>query len=148
MRGRVAAAAVPIIIALALYSSWHSGGHMWRKLGREHASYAAMTPEQRNHAFIDQIPLPSYVFDFYAARVNRGDRMYFQVLQSRLGAFFSYPQAVAAVGHYYLLPAVAAKNLQDASVVLTFHADPAKLHIRPLTQTQAGEEPIYVSRLR
>ena len=121
---------------------------MWRKIGREHATYAAMSPEQRRHAFIDQIPLPAYVFDFYAARVNRGDRVYFQVLPSGLGAFFTLPEAIAAVGRYYLLPAVAATGLSDANVVLTYHDDPAKLHINPVTQAQAGEEPIYVSRLR
>jgi hypothetical protein len=144
----IAGALVPVVVAICLYSSWHTGGHMWRKLGREHATFAAMTPEQRNHAFIDQIPLPAYVFDFYGQRVGRGDRMYFQVLQSGLGTFFTLPEAIAAVGRYYLLPAVAAKNLADANVVLTYHEDPAKLHIHPLTQSQSGEEPIYVSRLR
>jgi hypothetical protein len=134
--------------ALALYSAWHSGGHVLRRAADDHRTYAGYTALQRQHAAIDAIPLPSDIFDFYAAYVERGDRIYFQVLESGFGSWADLPTAVSAAGRYYLLPAVAVGDLADATVVVSYEADPNTLGVHYITQVRAGLQPIFVSRIR
>jgi len=143
-----AQAVVLAAIALAAGSAWHSGRRVWHTLAREQRHDAALTPLERKHTFLTQVGLPPDVFDFYARYVGRGDRIYYQVMPSGLGAFLTLPQAVAAAGRYYFLPAVEAGSLADANVVVTFFADPARLGVHFATQVQAGRQPIFVSRLR
>ena len=146
-RPSLATAVAAVAAAVALASAWHSNAHMRRSLGTERHQYAAYTDEQRNHAAIQQLSLPGEVFDFYKDRVIRGDRIYFQVRQSGLGQFLDLPTAVRYAGRFYLLPAVEARDLADATVVLTFYDDPSLLKVRYVTQVQAGLQPIYVSRI-
>jgi len=67
---------------------------------------------------------------------------------SGLGPDLDLPSAVAAAGRFYLLPAVQATSLADATVVVSYFEDPSLLHLRFVTQVQAGEQPLYVSRIR
>jgi hypothetical protein len=134
--------------ALALYSAWHSGGHVWRTLGAEHAEYAQMSPLVRREAIFDEFQIPGSIFDFYATYIVPGDRIYYQVLQSGYSEDFTLPQAVEALGDFYLLPGVETTNLNDATVVVSFYANPALLHVKFITQVEAGVQPIYVSRIR
>jgi hypothetical protein len=133
---------------VALYSAWHAGGHVWRRLDEQYSAVAHLTPLQRRHAPIDALPLPSDIFDFYAARVGRGDRIYYQVLPSGFGPSLDLPTIVGRVGDFYLLPAVRAPDLPHATVVLSWYADPAQLHVHFLVQARAGLNPVFVSRLR
>lgn len=142
------AAVVGVATVVALASAWHSGGHVWRRLDSGYRTYSAYTPAQRRHAPIDAIPLPSDVFDFYADHLEPRDRVYFLVLRSGFGQFFTLQQIVAATGRFYLLPAVQVKNLRDATVVVTYDRDPSTLPVRFLTEAQAGQQPIYVARIR
>jgi hypothetical protein len=146
-RPSLATAVAAVAVAVALASAWHSGGHMRRSLDSAHHLYAGYSDEQRRHAAIDQMSLPGEVFDFYKDRLIRGDRIYFQVKQSGLGQFLDLPTAVRYAGRFYLLPAVEARDLAHATVVVTFYDDPSLLHVRYLTQVQAGQQPIYVSRI-
>jgi hypothetical protein len=150
--GRVLAALPASIAALAtavaLYSAWHSGGYMWRWLDSSYHTYASYSDLQRQHAPLDHIPLPSQVFDFYAANLERGDRIYFYVMPSGFSPDFDVPAIVALAGRFYLLPAVEAADLRTATVVVSFNRDPALLHVHFLTEARAGEQQIYVSRLR
>jgi hypothetical protein len=93
------------------------------------------------------LELPGNVFDWYAQYVARGDRVYYQVLPSGLGTM-DLPTAVRFAGSFYLLPAVQVTDPKKATVVLSFMADPTFLHLHFLTQKRAGEQPIYVSRVR
>jgi hypothetical protein len=136
------------VTALALYSAWHSGGHTWNRLAAERREFAAYTEAQRAHAVIDEVGLKSDVFDFFRDRLVRGDRMYFDVAPGGYGEFFDLPGIVAALGEYYLLPAAHVAGLKDATVVLSFNADPARLGVRFLTQDRAGEQLIFVSRAK
>jgi hypothetical protein len=135
------------VTALALASAWHSGGHVWKRLGDERRQYAAYSEAQRAHAVIDNVGLHSDVFDFYRDRVGRGDRMYFDVAPGGYGEFFDLPGIIAAIGEYYLLPAVRVPDLRNATVVLSYNADPSKLGVRFLTQDRAGQQLIFVSRI-
>jgi len=133
---------------VALLSVLHTGGHVWRRIGDDYRNYSGYTDEQRRHAVLDVIPLPADIFDFYKAYTERGDRIYFQVMPSGFGSWADLPTAVATAGRWYLLPAVQTTNLDDATVVISYHADPAQLPVHYLTQVRAGLQPIVVSRIR
>ena len=139
----IAAAAAGV----ALYSAWHSGGHVWRGFSADYRTYAAYSNLQRQHAPIDKLGLPSDVFDFYAEHLRRGDRIYYQVEPVAFGNYLDLPGLVAAAGDFYLLPAVQVTDPRDATVVVSFRQDPARLHLRYVEQAQYGSRPVYVSRL-
>jgi hypothetical protein len=136
------------VAVLALVSAANSGPDVWRALGDLRETYAPYTEADREHAPITELGLPADVFDFYRDRVRRGDRMYFQVQEGILGQFFDQPTAFAFAARFYLLPAGQARDLDDATVVLTLIDDPARLGVPFLLQQQAGEQPIFVSRIR
>jgi len=148
VRSKAQAAFAVAATAVARYSAWHSGHHVWRRLDADYRTYHAYTPSQRQEAFITGLPLPASVFDFYADRVRRGDRVYFNVMESGFGSFFSLPEIVAAVGRFYLLPAVQVTRLRDATVVLSWFKDPSQLDVHFVTQAEAGLQPFYVSHIR
>jgi hypothetical protein len=136
-----------VATVVALYSAWHSGGHMWQRLNQDYATFSAYSEDQRRLAPIDAIPLPGDIFDWYALKVRRGDRFYSQVLQSGFGAL-TLPQIVERVEDFYLLPAMQVTDLNRATVVVSYSTDPALLHRHFLTQQQPGVQIFYVSRLR
>jgi hypothetical protein len=141
-----ALAALATVVALA--SVLHSGGHVWRHLVNQHRVYATYSDTQRRHAPIDALGLPSDLFDFYRQFIVPGDRVYFQVKEGGYSQFLDYPTAFKYVGRFYFLPALEATDVKDATVVVTYFEDPKALHLRYLTQRQAGVQPIYVSRIR
>ncbi len=143
--GRAAVGALAAVVALL--SAAHSAGYVWRRLGEDRDRYAALTAAQRRHALVEQLGLPGDPFDFFAANVRRGDRVYYQVKPSGLGHFLDLPESVAAVGRYYLLPAVSEPDLRRANVVVTWEADPAKLGVRYVDQQRAGVQMMFVSRI-
>jgi hypothetical protein len=144
----IPAAVVGVATVVALASAWHSGGHVWRRLDDEQRAFAAYTPAQRRGAAISAIPLDPAVFDFYAQHLAPHDRIYFLTMPSGFGQFFTLPQIVAATGRFYLLPAVQLKKLSDATVVVTYDADPNNLPVHFITEAQAGQQAIYVARIR
>jgi hypothetical protein len=121
---------------------------MWKRIGDDYRTFSAYTPEQRQHAVLDNIPLPADIFDFYKQYVTRGDRVYYQVQQSGFGYWADLPTAVSSAGRWYLLPAVEASSLKDATVVVSYFADPNQLGIHYITQVRAGLQPIFVSRIK
>jgi hypothetical protein len=133
---------------IALASAWHSGPHVWRLLDRQERTYAAYTAEQRRLAPIEALGLPADVFAFYADYVGRGDRVYFQTREGGYSSYLDLPTAVRYAGRFALLPALEAPDLADATVVVTYFDDPARLGVPFVTQQQAGAQPIYVSRIR
>ena len=139
---------VGALTALVLYSAWHTGSHMWARLGQDRATYARYSEYQRSQAVALNLPLTGAPFDFYRAHLVRGDRIFFQVAPGGYGEFATLPQIVAAVGRYYLLPAVQVPDLKDATVVLSWEADPARLGVHFVTQAEDALEPFYVSRLK
>jgi hypothetical protein len=151
LRGRFPATPSTSIAALAagvaLYSAWHSGGHVWRQFSADYRTYSAYTAVERRHAPLEKIPLPSDVFDFYAEHVKRGDRIYFQVEPVPFGNYLDLPGIIAAAGRFYLLPAVQVTDLRKATVVVSFREDPKRLHLRFVDQAQYGSRPIFVSRV-
>jgi hypothetical protein len=138
---------VAVATVIALYSAWHSGRHMWRRLHSDYRTYSAYTDLQRRRSPLDAIPLPSDVFDFYAAHLRPGDRFYLDVKEGGYG-IFDLPTIFAFAGQFYLLPAVEVPDVRDATVVVSYYRDPGLLHVHFLTQVEAGLQPIFVSRIR
>jgi hypothetical protein len=142
---RAAVGALAAILALA--SAAHSVSKTWDHLDRDHDRYAAMSELERRHAFAMQVGVPGDPFDFFAANVGRGDRVFYQVKPSGLGHFLDLPQSVAAIGRYYLLPAVAESDLRRANVVVSWEQDPALLGVELGEQQRAGLQLFFVSRI-
>jgi hypothetical protein len=141
-------AAAAFAAALALVSALNTGPHVWSLLRDGHATYAAYSDERRRHAAVERLGLSPEVFEFYRDRVVRGDRFYLQVGESGLGQFLDQPASAGYAARFTLLPAVQARGLSDATVVLTLFEDPARLGVEFVTQEQAGLQPFYVSRIR
>ena len=135
------------VAGVALYSAWHSGGHVWRGFSADYRTYAAYSDLQRRHAPLDKLGLPNGVFDCYAQHLERGDRIFFQVEPVAFGNYLDLPSIIAAAGDFYLLPAVQVTNPRDATVVVSFRQDPARLPLRYVEQAQYGPRPVYVSRI-
>ena len=131
----------------ALVSAWHSGRHMWHRLAEDYHTYASYTRLERKHAPLAKLELDGNIFDWYAKYVGRGDRVYYQVLPSGLGTL-DLPTAVRFAGSFYLLPAVQVTDPKQATVVVSFMADPKFLHLHFITQQRSGLQPIFVSRVR
>ena len=144
---RIYAAGAAAAIVLAGASALLHGPDVWAKLGRERARDAALTPQEREHAVLDALPLPAFPFDFYRAHLRPGDRVYFQVLESGFGPFADLPTVVATVGRYYLLPAVGVARLEDADVVVSWEADPGLLGVEFEEQHRDGLQLFFVSRI-
>jgi hypothetical protein len=132
---------------LALVSAWHLGPHMWGRIDHDYVAYRSYTTIERQHAPLSGLGLDGYVFDWYAKYLARGDRIYFQVQQSGLGTL-DLPSAVLLGGSFYLLPAVAVKDLSKATVVVSWLADPGLLHVHFITQQRLGLQLMFVSRIR
>jgi len=129
---------------LALASALHSGGHVWRELENERRAFAPLSTDERRRTPVERIGVPGAVLDFYAAYIVPGDRVYFQVRPERgldLSAAFD------TAGRFYLLPAVEADTVADATVVVSYREDPRLLHVGFVTQTRDGRLPVYVSRI-
>jgi hypothetical protein len=147
-RGRLGQALALLATLIALYSAWHSIGKMRRILGAERGADAALTPTAQRQAPVTSFQMSGDIFDFYAHLLAKGDRVYFQVMPSGYGSGFDLPHAVAALGRFYLLPAVQTDDPKKATVVVSYFADPGQLHLKYLTQVRAGLQELFVSRVR
>jgi hypothetical protein len=136
-----------LLVACAALSGVRHAPESWERLGDGRARDAPLSANERVHAPIDALPLPSNVFDFYRDRLRRGDRYYLQVLPSGFGPFADLPTVVATVARFYLLPAVQVATLEEANVVLSWEADPGLLGIRFAEQHRAGLQLFFVSRI-
>jgi hypothetical protein len=117
-------------------------------LGRERASYAALTPDERRREPATAAGLDGGIFDFFDRYLTKGDRVYFQVMPSGFSSDYDLPTIVQALGRFYFLPAVQTADLKDATVVVSYFEDPALLHQKFATQVRAGLQPLWVSRVR
>ena len=145
---RLSGVLAAVATALALLSAWHSIGHMRRILGAERSSYSTMTAADRRRLPVTNATLDGQIFDFFAAYLTKGDRVYFQVMPSGFSPAFDLPSIVAALGRWYLLPAMQTTDLKNATVVVSYFEDPARLHIPFITQVRAGLQPLWVSRIK
>ena len=134
-----ALAALATVVALA--SALHSGRHVWRQLAHQQRVYARVhrhaappRPDRRaGHAERHLRLLPPVRRAAATASTSRCARAA-SARSSTTRRRFRY------VGRYYLLPALEATRLTDATVVVTFFDDPKQL-ARPLHHAAAGGPP-------
>jgi len=148
VRRRVAAAALTAIAVVALaWSAWKDIPHSWRLMRTQYTAYHGLTRAQRDQEFITALPLRADIFDFWRAWLRPGDRYWIQIPYEAFSPSADKKLVVRSVSHLYLLPAVEARSLADANVVLSWDADPGLLHLRFSEQHRAALQLIFVSRI-
>jgi hypothetical protein len=147
VRSRAAVAAAVATCLTAGVSTATSYGSIWSKLSEERARDEALTDDERDRAPVASIPFPVDPFDYYGAFLRPDDRVYFHVLESGFSNAVDLRGVVAAVGRFWLLPAVEVENVEDATVVLSWERDPAELGLRFSEQHRAGQQLFFVSRI-
>ena len=140
---RVVPVAVAVVAMLA--SIWQEAGTTWRQLDRDYSQYAAYSPWQREQSPVLGTGLDPDLFAFVASKLVRGDRIYFQVPQTSFGTLDIH-DTIAQIGRFALLPAVEVEDLDRATVVFSYDADPAHLNRRFLDQAR-WTSAVAVSRL-
>jgi hypothetical protein len=141
---RTAWAAAGLATAVALVSIWHGAAPTWRLLDDEHREYASYSDQERRHAAAVHAGFTGTLFDQLDSYVGGDDRVYYQVPRRPYGTLDLH-DTVAALGRYYLAPAVEVTDPADATVVVSYEADPSRLGRRWALQRQLGPR-IYVSR--
>lgn len=120
--------------------------HSYGDLNDQRERFAAMPENEREQAFGTLIPTRMDVFDFYRRSLRRDDRYYMQVTDAAFGAA-SRAVIVRNVARFYLAPAVEVTRLKDATVVLSYEADPGLLPLHYSAQIRAGLQLFFVSRV-
>jgi hypothetical protein len=139
-------AAAGLVTAVALVSVWHAAAPTWRKLDADHKTYAAYSELERRQAASANAGFAGTLWDTLASYVHGNDRIYFQVPRRPYGTLDLH-DTVAALGRWYVAPAVEVTDPADATVVLSYQADPGELRSEWLFQRQLGDD-IYFSRVR
>jgi hypothetical protein len=147
LRARAALVGVVATCVLAALSAAFKYELIWDQLASERARDDVLTTKERERAPLAAIPLAAEVFEYYAAFLRPGDRVYFHVLESGFSEFADLPTLVAAAGRFWLLPAVEVADIDDATVVVSWERDPAELGIRFAEQHRAGQQLFFVSRI-
>lgn len=145
---------LPLAFALALaavaglVSTAVSGvPHSLRVLNGQYELYDALSPAEREQAFGTRLPARMDIFDFYRRALRRDDRFFVQVPPAAFGEFADQATVVRTVARYYLAPAIEVDRLEDATVVISYEADPGLLPLRYVEQVRAGLQLIFVSRV-
>ncbi len=121
--------------------------HSLRILDAAEQQFDGLTRLEREQTFGTAMPTRMDIFDFYGRLVRTDDRFYVQVTNAAFGNA-DKATVVRSVARYYLAPAIEVDRPEDATVVLSYDADPAALHLRYSSQTRAGLQLIFVSRIR
>ncbi len=144
-RSAVAAAVGAVVVGSFAWSAWKDVPHSWRLLRTQYAAYHGLSRAERDQEFISALPLRTDIFDFWRAWLRPGDRYWIQIPYEAFSTNADKKLVVRSVSHLYLLPAVEARSPVDATVVLSWDADPGLLHLRYLEQHRAGLQLIFVS---
>ena len=137
--------AVTAVTAVAVYCVVDSARDTWKRIDARHAYFSAFSTTQR-----EQAPANEAGFQFLAdvlhdlPEAKRGDRFFVHAPRSPYGTLDLH-DTVASLARFYLLPAVEVSDLDRATLVLSYRADPAELKRTFVAQRQFG--PLFVSRI-
>ena len=145
-RSAVAALATVTVLALA-YSGWKDIPHSWRLMRTQYVAYSGYTRTQRDRAFGTSIPMPMDILDFWRSHLRPWDRYWIQMPHEAFSSNGDKKYVAQLISHVYLLPAIETTKLSQATVVLSWDADPKTLHLGFWEQFRAGQQLIYVSRI-
>jgi hypothetical protein len=130
---RVASLLVLAATCLALASVWHSARPTWHALDSGYDTYAGYPGTERADAPMNNAGFLGDMFDIFDSYLVPGDRIYYQIPDTTYGTY-NLHLTVAALGDYFFLPAVQVTHLNQATVVISYDANPAKLHRHFLAQ--------------
>jgi hypothetical protein len=147
MRWALRFGAALAVVAALVYSAWRDVPHSWDLMRSQHAIYAGYSQAQRQRAFGSQIPMPMEIFDFWRDGLRPGDRYWIQMPPEAFATFADKRYIARNIAHVYLLPAIEVSRRAEATVVLTWDADPGTLHMRFSEQRRAGLQLIFTSRV-
>jgi hypothetical protein len=146
--GRVpAAVGAGVTAGFLIWSVARDVPHSWSLMRIEHADFAGYTAIEREQEYGAELSLPMNLFDFYRQYLRPGDRYFIQIQNGAFGRFIDKETAVRTVARLYLLPAIEARDLKHANVVLSWDSDPGLLRLRFLQQSRLGLQLIFVSRI-
>jgi hypothetical protein len=149
MGRRLATVAVATVAVLALaYSAWKDVPHSWRLMRTQHDAYAGFTRAERDRAFGTAIPMPMEIFDFWRSYLRPWDRYYIQMPHEAFSSNGDKKFVAGLIARVYLLPAIQTADLNEATAVLSWDADPSTLPLRYWLTFQSGQQPIFVARVR
>jgi hypothetical protein len=137
--------AAGLATAVALVSVWHAAAPTWRRLNADHRTWAAYSDTSRQEAASVNAGFAGTFFETLASYVAGDDRVYFQVPRRPYGTLDLH-DTFAALGRYYLAPAVEVTDPADATVVVSYDSDPSRIRSEWAFQRQLGPR-IYVSRV-
>jgi hypothetical protein len=143
----VAAAAFGLALLLLGASALDGVPRTWRVIRAETAAYAPLAREERDLVFITRMGMPQAPFEWYGEQLGPGDRYYVHGAPGGFGQFATLRMTVRAVGRLHFLPGVEVDDPADANVIVSWQADPSALGLTYSSQTQAGQQPFYVSRV-
>jgi hypothetical protein len=147
IRATAALVAALAVVAALGYSGWHDVPHSWDLMRSQDAIYRGLTQAQRERAFGTQIPIPMDILDFWRDGLQPGDRYWIQMPPAPFASGADKRYITRNIAHLYFLPAIEASRPADATVVLTWDADPNALGLKYSEQREAGLQLIYISRL-
>jgi hypothetical protein len=148
-RRRIATTALALLAVAALVvSGWKDVPHSWRMLRSQHAAYAGYTRDQRDRAFGTSIPMPMEILDFWRQWLRPWDRYWIQMPHEAFSTNGDKKYVARLISHVYLLPAIETTDPKQATVILSWDADPAVLHLQFWQQFRAGQQLIFVSRVK
>jgi hypothetical protein len=147
LRAVLAFAAALFVVAALARSVWLDVPHSWRLMRNERLRFAGYTSAQRAQAFGALLPIRMDIFDFWRGFLRPGDRYWIQIPDEAFSANADKRLVVRTVAHLYLLPALETRHLADATVVLSWDADPGLLHLTYSDQIRAGLQVIFASRI-
>jgi hypothetical protein len=113
----------------------------------ERVRFQGYTRLQRDQAFGAMVPLDMSYFEWYRQYLRADDRYFVNIHNGAFGEFLDKETAVRWVAHMYLLPAVEARDLQHATVVLSWDALPTDLPVHYSSSVELGLQYFFVSRV-
>jgi hypothetical protein len=135
------------VLAVGVASTAKGFGFSREILASTRAQGAGLTAEERVHSPGDTLPLAMDRFDFWRQHLSKDDRYWLDVHQTGFGQFLDLPSAVAALSRFYLLPAVQSPSLAEATVVLSWDEDPARLGLRYWRVDREGSQLVYAAHV-
>ena len=130
---------------VALVSIWHAAAPTWNRLNDDHRTWAPYTEIARNEAAAVNAGFAGSFFDTLASYVEGDDRVYFQAPHRAYGTLDLH-DTLAALGRWYLAPAIEVTDPDSVTVVISYEADPAELGKQWVVQRQLGDR-IWFSRV-
>jgi hypothetical protein len=139
-------AAVVLFLVIAAQSTVHTWSATWNALRIEAATRRAVPAAPGLESAAVQALVDPATMDFFSQHLRPGDRYVFQLGPGKsIDSVAS--ESLIEISSTALLPAIRVQDIRQATVLLSYQADPAGLHLdRPSLQEPGKAN--YITRLR